>query len=375
MVESKNHSQVKRVLHLDVALKRNDFQLEIHCQLDHLITGVFGISGAGKTTLMHVIAGIESPQAGVVELSGRELINTYKNHNLAIEKRHVGYVFQDGRLFPHLNIRQNLEYGVRYRKGNMAKIKFEALVSLLNIGDILDKKVKSVSGGQRQRVALGRSLMTEPDMLLLDEPFAGLDQPMRLQIIPYLKKIAERFHVPMLVVSHDLPDLLRLTDHLMVVHDGRCLGTGSPFELIGIPDAYNLLNVAGMINCLDLTVQKIDEAADLLLLSCPDCSGIVAECTGMEADLGEAQRVQATLRPEDITLALHRIVDISIQNQIKGRIVELKRIDRKVYCLINCGFSIMAELTTKSAKTLELKEGAEIWCLFKAAAVKINRLD
>ena len=366
---------MKEILALDVKLTRSDFHLQVQCHFDHLITGIFGVSGAGKTTLMQLIAGLEQPESGVIRLFDRTLVNTFKNQSLAPEKRKVGLVFQEGRLFPHLNVEENLRYGLKYRRNNVQKVNFEELVSLLNIRDILTQSTKNISGGQRQRVALGRTLMTEPDLLLLDEPFAGLDNLLRLQIIPYLRRIAARFEVPMLVVSHDLPDLLRLTNHLMIVHNGICLGIGSPFELIGIPDAYKLMNTSGVINCFDLKVDTIDDTGDIIMLTCSDCPVIKAECSAEVNDLETAQSVQATLRPEDITLALHRIDDISIQNQVSGTILKVQQIDRKVYCIIDIGITIMAEITTASARKLRLQEGKQIWCLFKAAALKINQMN
>ncbi len=366
---------MKDILYIDVSYEKSEFVLQMRCRIDHRITGIFGVSGAGKTTLMHLIAGLEKPGQGVIRLYGQTLVNTYENQFLNVESRHVGYVFQDGRLFPHFNVRENLNYGLKYRRREKPNIKYDELVDLLEIRNILNKRVENISGGERQRVALGRTLMTGPDLLLLDEPFAGLDQPLRRQIIPYLKKIAERYHVPMLIVSHDLPDLLRLTDHLMIVHRGQCLGMGGAFDLIGIPDAYHLMTASGVINCFDLLVDAIDDAADLLVLSTPGKVVLKAESSAAVTEPNIPFKVQATLRPEDITLALHKIEDISIQNQIVGKIIEMKGIDRKVYCLVDCGINIMAEITSASANKLALKSGMEIWCLFKAAALKVNRLE
>ncbi|MCK5104690.1 MAG: molybdenum ABC transporter ATP-binding protein [Cyclobacteriaceae bacterium] len=354
------------VLKANFLLSRPGFTLDIQCEIETQVTGIFGPSGAGKTSFLHVLAGLETPDHGSVFIQDHEVFNASKKLNLPPEKRKIGYVFQEGRLFPHLNVAQNLKYGLKQHL-NLSK----EVADLLKISDIISKKVSQISGGQAQRVAIGRALLSSPDILVLDEPFSALDKNLRQHIISLLKPLIKKFNIPMLVISHDLSDLLMLSDQLMIIHDGKCAGQGSYYDLIGQKEAFVEMSKSGLINSIELKVDYIDKEKGLLMLSHDDCQ-ICAESRLNGNSFFDEKQVTIFLRPEDVTLALHRIEDISIQNQIEGKIEKLITTDNKVLCVIDHGFKLIAEVTLATKQKMKLEEGAKIWSLFKAAAIKMN---
>lgn len=354
------------VVSANFLLSRPGFTLDIQCVIETRVTGIFGPSGAGKTSFLHVLAGLETPDHGSISIQDHEVFNASKKLNLPPEKRKIGYVFQEGRLFPHLNVAQNLKYGL---KKNMNL--FKEVADLLKITDIIDKKVSQISGGQAQRVAIGRALLSSPDILVLDEPFSALDKNLRQHIISLLKPLIQKYNIPMLVISHDLSDLLMLSDQLLIIHDGKCAGHGSYYDLIGQKEAFVEMSKSGLINSVEMKVDFIDKDKGLMILSHKDCK-ISAESRLNENSFYNEKQVTIFLRPEDVTLALHRIEDISIQNQIEGRIEKLITTDNKVLCVIDHGFKLIAEVTLATKQKMKLEEGAKIWSLFKAAAVKMN---
>ncbi len=354
------------IVNADILLKRPDFKLDIQCKINTQITGVFGPSGAGKTTFLQILAGLQNPDKGNISIQNREVFNSLNNVNTAPEKRKIGYVFQEGRLFPHLNVIQNLKYGI---KRNPAHRLIEEVASLLKIADILNKKISQISGGQAQRVAIGRALLSSPEILILDEPFSSLDKNLRLHIILLLKPLMQKFNIPMLVVSHDLADLLMLTDQLIIIRDGKCAGIGNYYDLIADKKAFGQMNNSGLINVIEMDLEKVDIDRGLLILS-QNKHRVYAESSHSDGYLQDEKKLSIILRPEDITLASHKIDDISILNQIEGKIEKLIQVDNKILCVVNHGFKLIAEVTLATKQKMKLKEGDNIWSLFKAAAIK-----
>ena len=193
------------------------------------ITAIFGVSGAGKTSLINAISGLTRPQKGRIVLNGRVLNDAEKGICLTPEKRRVGYVFQDARLFPHYKVRGNLRYGMSKSMVDQ----FDKLVALLGIEPLLDRLPGSLSGGEKQRVAIGRALLTAPELLLLDEPLASLDIPRKRELLPYLQRLTREINIPMLYVSHSLDEILHLADRVMVLENGQVKAFGALEEVWG----------------------------------------------------------------------------------------------------------------------------------------------
>ena len=214
-------------LYVDIQLRLDNFALDFKYQTNAQALALFGPSGAGKTTLAHVLAGLLTPQSGRVQLSSVVLFDQRAGINLPPQQRRIGYVFQDARLFPHMSVKSNLGYGRAWQPATAHAIAFEDVVSLLDLGPLLDRHPHSLSGGERQRVAIGRALMSQPHVLLLDEPLSALDEARKDDIIAYLQRLRQAALVPMITISHRREEVLLLADEVVFVEHGRCTGSQS----------------------------------------------------------------------------------------------------------------------------------------------------
>lgn len=199
------------MLRLDVELRRGSFNRHVRIHSDARVLALSGPSGVGKTTVLNAIAGLISPAAGHIEVDGRVLFDSAKRIDIATHRRRIGYVFQDARLFPHLDVRGNLRYG-RHGRDTPVRFGFDAVVELLGIGALLGRRTRNLSGGEAQRVAIGRALLSQPAILLFDEPLSALDQARREELIPYLQRVRDEIRLPMIYVSHHAEEVRRLAD-------------------------------------------------------------------------------------------------------------------------------------------------------------------
>ena len=204
------------------------FQLQMSLELDHPVTALFGPSGSGKTTTLSIIAGFLAPEQGMLRLEGNTLLDTARRVDVAPERRRVGVVFQDHLLFPHLSVEKNLRYGQRHRRGRRRSIRLARVVEVLEIGPLLLRYPRNLSGGERQRVALGRALLSDPDLLLMDEPLAALDAALKARILAYLERVVAEWRIPALFVTHSQAEVRRLADWVVVLQDGRVTASGTP---------------------------------------------------------------------------------------------------------------------------------------------------
>ncbi|MEO5896764.1 MAG: ATP-binding cassette domain-containing protein [Vicinamibacterales bacterium] len=209
------------MIRLDFSLRQGRFLLEINQELASGITALFGPSGAGKTTILDAIAGLRTPSGGTIAIDERVLFDSARGTNLPPHRRHVGYVPQDVALFPHMDVRRNVLFG--RREGQ--KLSLETVVTMLEVGDLLDRSVPDLSGGERQRVALARALMSAPELLLLDEPLAAVDVERRRRILPYVLRVRDDLGIPVIYVSHDRGEVDQLADRVIVIEAGRVLQT------------------------------------------------------------------------------------------------------------------------------------------------------
>jgi molybdate transport system ATP-binding protein len=223
------------LLSLDVEKRLGDFQLAARFETEARVTVLFGPSGAGKTTIINMIAGLLTPDRGRIMYQGKVLFDAAGKVNLPPHRRRFGYVFQDGRLFPHLTVRRNLEYGRRMYRLKRDAGELERVVAMLDIGHLSDRRPGKLSGGERQRVAIGRALLMRPQQLLLDEPLASLDAARKAEIMPYLERLRDEAQVPMIYVTHQADDARRLASTVVRIEAGRVAAVGGLELLPSVP--------------------------------------------------------------------------------------------------------------------------------------------
>ncbi len=215
-----------------VRLSLASFTLEVDTAFDRPIAGIFGPSGAGKTSLLDLIAGLRQPAAGTVELDGQKLFDRTARQNRPPRLRQVGYVPQDLALFPHLNVRENLGYGYRARESTNPLVSLEHVAEVMEITHLFERRVTNLSGGEQQRVAFSRAILSAPRILLLDEPMSSLDSRLKQRLIPFLLRIRDEFRIPLIYVTHDASELIALCDEVLVLENGRIVDRGSPAEVL-----------------------------------------------------------------------------------------------------------------------------------------------
>jgi molybdate transport system ATP-binding protein len=214
------------VLAVDVEKQLGTFKVNVRFEASGGATALFGPSGSGKTSVVNMIAGLLKPDRGIISLDDTVLFNTDKNVDVPPHKRRIGYVFQEGRLFPHLSVRQNLDYGRRMNRQPRDQNEFDRIAALLDIGQLLDRRPSMLSGGERQRVAVGRALLMRPRLLLLDEPLASLDAGHKREILPYLVRLRDEAKVPIVYVSHMPAEVRRIATDVVLLNDGKVVATG-----------------------------------------------------------------------------------------------------------------------------------------------------
>ncbi len=209
------------MIEVQARLKRGSFELDAALHLNQRVTAIFGPSGSGKSTLLGIIAGIIKPDSGRIVVDGDCLFDSDKRINKPVHERRIGLVFQDGRLFPHLNVMQNLSYALHFIPKEQQQFKLEQIAQLLEITPLLKQRPHQLSGGEKQRVALGRALLSSPRLLMLDEPLASLDDRLKSQILPFLKLVADEIQIPMIYISHSRKEIMQITSNLIHIQNGK----------------------------------------------------------------------------------------------------------------------------------------------------------
>ncbi len=298
------------------------------------------------------------------------MFDAEKRVQVPVEKRNIGYVFQEGRLFPHMSVEKNLQYGIK--KQRAAKLGFDEVVEMLNLRHVLKSKPLQISGGERQRTALGRTLLSSPSILLLDEPFSAVDVNLRRQIIPFIIRVQKYVDIPILVVSHDLPDLLKLSSTLMVIHSGRCIGHGEYYDLLKKREVSELFGKVSLVNSVEMTVIRNTEDNGLTLLEYNEAGKrVVVKCEQSAQQYEIGRRIKIFINANDIALSQSFIPEITIQNQIEGRVIDLLERDSAMLCIVDVGFKLVVQITMESVKRLGIATGSPVWCMFKSVAIDV----
>jgi molybdate transport system ATP-binding protein len=334
------------------------------------ITGLFGHSGAGKTTILKMIAGLMTPETGRIATGRGIYFDSAAGINLPPHRREIGYVFQDGRLFPHLSVRRNLTYA-GWAGRRRPSLSFREVVGLLGLEDHLERAPATLSGGERQRVAIGRALLSDPAILLLDEPLSSLDHARRMEILPYLERLRHELKIPVVYVSHEIDEIARLADRLVVLSAGRVVASGEIADVFARLDLGPALGRQKAGALIEGTVVSTDPVYGLAEVA---IDGILMEIAS--PDLAPGQRLRLRVGARDISISLQRLAGISIRNQLECRVEEVVT-DESAFAevsLVAGTQTLRARITRKSAEELGLRRGLRVFALMKAISIERRAL-
>ena len=343
----------------------SDFTLDVAFDVGPGITILFGASGAGKTTLLNCIAGLQTPDGGTISVGDRVFFDRDQGLNFPVQRRSIGYVFQDLALFPHLNAEENIAYGLASLNRNARHKRAAAILESFRISHLNAHKPGEISGGERQRVALARALVTDPCLLLLDEPLAALDAATKGKIIDDLRVWNNIRRVPILYVTHSHEEVFALGERVLAIENGRIVAQGTPHEVMSAPRQETVAQLAGFENIFDAEVLAAHE--DRGTMTCRiGGSKVELETPLVRAEIGSTMRVG--IRAGDILLATVQPQGLSARNIIPGRIISLEQRDVIVTARVDCGVEMDVHLTLAARDSLELRGGREVWLIVKTHA-------
>ncbi len=346
---------------LEVSLEKKlgDFSFQTEFSVERRRIGVFGPSGSGKSTLMHMLAGLLKPDRGFIRLDGETFFDRASGINRTSEKRRLGVVFQHAHLFPHMGVRRNLLYGYRRIPKEERRMDPDTLVEVLNLGPLLDRCVGTLSGGERQRVALGRAVLSCPRLILMDEPLNGLDEDLKYQIIPYLKKVFAEFEIPLLFISHSLNEMRLMTDQVLELANGRLCAQTSAHELalrrMGTSQAgyINLLELRDPIPRSGLFVYRWGKQELLLTTDSAEKAGMFE------------------ISSKDITLFKRHPEATSARNLLHCRVRKIFDAGNRVGVELDCnGQHLVSQVVDEAVRDLGMEPGGEVFAAVKASAFR-----
>ena len=352
-------------LALRVALTRPQFSLEVECEVPTRgITGLFGRSGSGKTTLLRCIAGLE--RRAQAQIAFDEEIWQDADHFVPAHRRRIGYVFQESSLFAHLDVRGNLEFGLRRVPPSERRLSFDEAVTLLDLAALLPQRAPQLSGGERQRVAIGRALLMSPRLLLMDEPVSNLDQSSKAEILPHLERLRDISIMPILYVSHALGEIMRLADHLLLLEAGRVRAAGPVQEMLARSDLpLGRYEDGGSV--FDAIVEEHDDRYHLTYVRIGAGRLAVARST-----LSVGRRLRVRIDARDVSLALRAPELTSILNILPARIVDFSDAEDPAQTVVRLdagGDPLLARITRRSAAELNLAPGTQLFAQVKGVAL------
>jgi molybdate transport system ATP-binding protein len=352
---------------LSIAVKHRfgNFALDAAFDSEGGLIALFGRSGAGKTTLINAIAGLLRPDRGKIVVDGDVLTDTERGVFVPARKRRIGYVFQEGRLFPHLTVRQNLLYGRWFAAKGGPASEVDHVIDLLGIGALLQRRPAHLSGGEKQRVAIGRALLARPRLLVMDEPLASLDEVRKTEILPYIERLRDAAGVPIVYVSHQIAEVARLATTLVVLSEGRVAAVGPTARIMGRIDLFPLTGRAEAGAILATRVSGHDPAFGLTTLL-----AAAGELRVPHLDLPVGAALRIRIRARDVMIALQPPEGLSALNVLPGTVTEIGAADGPIVEMrLDCkGEALVARLTRRSVETLGLAPGRPVYAVIKSIA-------
>ncbi|HKD15574.1 MAG TPA: ATP-binding cassette domain-containing protein [Candidatus Angelobacter sp.] len=362
-------------LHVDIQKRYHAgsqacFELQVAFTAKPGVTIVVGHSGAGKTTLLRVIAGLSDPNSGRIMIAGRVLFDSHKKIKVEPAKRKVAFVFQDLALFPHLTVRENVSYGLRTVEKTERERKVTAILDSFQIAKLGDRMPREISGGEQQRVALARSLVTEPSVLLLDEPLSSLDAHTKAEIIDDLRAWNEAHRIPVLYVTHNYEEVFALGEHAISLEGGQISAQGVPINVLRTPYRQSMAQLVGFENLFDGTVVEIREKQGTMLCRLVETS---IEIQSPLTSIMPGSPVHVGLKADEILLALNHPNLLSACNLIHGRVKQLDYVGPKVEVRIDAGVEFRVHLPAGSPESMNLKRGDNAWMIIRPQSCHLIR--
>ncbi|TAM81567.1 MAG: molybdenum ABC transporter ATP-binding protein [Acidobacteria bacterium] len=358
---------------LDVAIKkqfasngRPCFALDAAFTANRGITVLFGASGSGKTTTLRSIAGMVTPDAGRISLGDVAYFDSAARINLAMQKRRVGFVFQDYLLFPHLTAAENVAYGVKGRHEHAHRRRVEEVLNLVGVDYAAGRRPDQLSGGEQQRVALARAIASDPAVLLLDEPLSAVDVVTRSRLLDEIIEVQRKTAIPFLYVTHSPADAVRIGDSLLVMAAGSIVQQGAPLEVFNAPLNVPAARVVGTENVLVGRIARHQPEDGISIVDLGGCRMVIPQ-----SHLAEGSRVTLGIRAEDIIISRERIGRTSARNLLAGTVRHLLRDEGSTELVADCGVNLKVRITPQAGEALELAPGVEIYLLIKASSCHI----
>lgn len=351
-------------LDVDVRHQQGGFTLQAKFQSDGRLTALFGRSGAGKTTLINVIGGLIHPVRGRIIVNRRTLFDSTQGISIPRHRRRIGYVFQEGRLFPHLNVRQNLLFGRWFTPIARRVTRLDDVVSLLGIEPLLGRRPVTLSGGEKQRVAIGRALLADPELLLMDEPLASLDDERKAEIYPYIERLRDDGRVPIVFVTHSVAEIARLATSIVILTDGQVTASGPAADILRNSSLFSQFGPAEAGAVIDAHVLAQDDEFSLTVLQAKSGTLTVPR---LARSIGAPLRLR--LRARDVMVSLEKPQGLSALNVLPGHVVALETTGASIDVTIDCaGDLVVARLTRKSVHDLGLRPGLAVHAIIKGVA-------
>ena len=343
------------------------FQMELDTHAQGILA-VLGPSGSGKTTLLRCLAGLERAPSGFMQLGGFTWQDESRGVFVPLHQRSVGYVFQEARLFPHLTVKANLEYGLRRQALDRRKLALDDIVPMLGLDALLERRPRKLSGGEQQRVAIGRALLRNPVLLLLDEPLSSIDSQRKAEVLPFIRRLSHELHVPVIYVSHSLPEVLQIATSVAMVRSGKLIACGE------LEDVFSRLDLRGSFAdqeigaILDTTIVGHDEEFGLTRVEFLGHALLVPK---QNLPLGTMLRVHILSRDVSLVAGVSNISS-SVLNVLEGTVMEIGQAKQDQYAVdvkVDVGRPLLARITKKSLSHLALKPGQRVYAHVKAVAL------
>jgi len=345
--------------------------VEAQFAVNNGFTILFGPSGAGKTTILDCIAGLQKPDFGTIAVNAEVFFDSEKQLNVPTRQRNIGYLFQTLSLFPHMNVRHNIEYGLARLGERERETRSTEIAESFGISGLLDRRPGKISGGERQRVALARALVTRPKALLLDEPMSALDRNTKSRILDDLRRWNENYAVPILYVTHEREEVYALGDRVLVLEAGKIVADGTPHDVLSRPQRESVAQLAGFENIFDCSVAATHP--DQGTMTCRiGGSAVTLEVPLTRVATGRPVRVG--IRAGDILVASSAPHDLSARNIIAGEIKSLRQQDVTVIAEVNCGAMFIVHLTPGACQSLSLDTGKLVWLVLKTYSCHVLQL-